>query len=105
MTAESDDYENRVADLLRAVLPKECVIAGGEYLEGDLTGKHRQIEVLVRGPLFGLAGGVMVVECRSHARPVDATIVVAGGSGDVRLTGGFRPGWLCHVRELMGYSV
>jgi hypothetical protein len=90
MTAESDDYENGIADVLRAVLPSDCEVLLGEHLPGRSSRRRRQIDALVRGPLLGLPDGLMVVECKRHSRPVDVKIVDSfiGLLGDVEVDAG-----------------
>lgn len=86
VTAESEDYENGVADLLRSIVPEGCQVALDERVRGRFTNRLRQVDVTVRGPLVGVASGFIAVECKRHARRVDVRLVESfiGLVGDVR---------------------
>lgn len=70
-SALDTDYENGVADVIGAILGDAATVRRNVQLVGRKSGRTRQIDVLVTGPLFGGADQSMVVDCKLYSRPVD----------------------------------
>jgi hypothetical protein len=63
-------YELGVADLIRHKIGPAASVEHDVRIRGQ-TGKSRQIDIAVRGSLFGLGDALVVVECKHRGRPVD----------------------------------
>ncbi len=69
------EYENGVADVLAFLAGGTAVVERNVQLPGRRSGVLRQVDVLVRGRVFGLTGATVVVDCKRWAKPVDVTDV------------------------------
>lgn len=74
---EYRQYENGVADLLAFLLGRSADVQRNVKLSGRLTGKNRQIDVLVSGEVFGLRDARMVVDTKRWNRKIDVRGVEA----------------------------
>jgi hypothetical protein len=69
--SEYRDYENGVADVLAFLAGAAATVERNVRLHGRRTGKHRQIDVLVRGRIFAMADAMLIVDCKRWAKPID----------------------------------
>lgn len=67
-------YELGVADVVRHKVGSAAVVEHDVRILGR-TGQRRQVDIVVRGSVFGLSDGLFVVECKDHRRPIDVGIV------------------------------
>ena len=65
------EYENGVADVLAFRAGGAAVVERNVRLLGHRSGVRRQVDVLVRGRVFGLTEAMMLVDCKRWAKPVD----------------------------------
>ncbi|MDQ1583826.1 MAG: hypothetical protein QOF36_1880, partial [Microbacteriaceae bacterium] len=63
-------YELGVADAIRHKVGPAASVEHNVQIRGQ-TGQGRQIDIAVRGSLFGLGDALLVVECKDRGRPVD----------------------------------
>lgn len=70
-SALDTDYENGVADVIEVILGDAATVRRNVRLVGRKSGRRRQVDALVTGPLFGGADQMMVVDCKLYSRPVD----------------------------------
>jgi Restriction endonuclease len=75
------DYEDRVAEILRARVGDDATIEVDVKLPGRLSGEDRQIDVVVRGSFLGLVDAVMVVDCKLYKRAI--TVPMLGSFVDL----------------------
>ncbi|WP_328296199.1 restriction endonuclease [Kineococcus sp. NBC_00420] len=77
MTADALDteYENGVADVLAYLGGDSVIVARNRHLPGRLSGRSRQIDVLVTGSLFGSGAATMVVDCKRYSKKLDVNAV------------------------------
>lgn len=68
---EAREYESGVADVLSFLHGDEATVQRDVHLPAMLSRGTRQIDVLVRGKVFGLPDVTMVVECKRHNRRVN----------------------------------
>jgi Restriction endonuclease len=74
--SEWKEYELGVADVIRHHVGSAAIVEHDAHIDGR-TGRDRQVDIAVRGPIFGLDDGLLVVDCKHHARPVSVAIVDA----------------------------
>jgi DNA-binding PadR family transcriptional regulator len=65
------DYENGVADVVGFLAGESANVIRNAKLPGRLSNASRQIDVLLRGRIFGLANATMVVECKRWGKAID----------------------------------
>lgn len=77
MTAEALDteYENGVADVLSFLAAGEADVDRNVQMLGRKSGVNRQIDVRVRGRIFGAGDATMVVDCKRYTSPLDVNDV------------------------------
>jgi hypothetical protein len=82
---EYRDYENGVADVLAYLAGGSATVYRDVRLSGMRSGRKRQIDVLVRGRIFGSADVTMIVDCKRRKKPVDVKAIDSfiGMVGDV----------------------
>jgi hypothetical protein len=73
--SEYRDYENGVADVLAFLAGEAATVERDIRLPGRRSGRPRQIDVLVRGRVFGMADATVVVDCKRWRIPVDVKAV------------------------------
>lgn len=66
MTNATDyrEYENGVTDVLRYIAGGDVEIERDVRIPGRKSGTRRQIDVVVRGSLFGIADATLAVDCK-----------------------------------------
>jgi len=69
------DYENGVADVLAFLADGSATVERDVRLPGVRSGRSRQIDVLVRGRIFGAADMTMIVDCKRRKTPVDVKAI------------------------------
>jgi hypothetical protein len=69
--SEYRDYENGVADVLAFLAGGSATVDRNVRLPTLSGGRRRQIDVLVRGQIFGMANATLVVDCKRRAAPID----------------------------------
>jgi len=69
--SQSVDYENGVADVLAFLAGDSAEVTRNEKLPGRRSGSMRQIDVVVRGRLFGMADATLVVDCKRWGKRLD----------------------------------
>lgn len=65
------DYENGVADVLGFLAGESANVTRNAKLPGRLSNTNRQIDVLLRGRIFGFANAMMIVECKRWGKAID----------------------------------
>ncbi len=70
--ADFREHENGVADVLSHLLGASAVVERDVHVPSRRGGGKRQVDVLVRGDVFGLGDTTLVVECRMRKRPLSA---------------------------------
>jgi DNA-binding PadR family transcriptional regulator len=65
------DYENGVADVLAFLAGNTADVNRNVNLPGRLSKTKRQIDVLLRGQIFGFADAMMIVDCKRWGKPID----------------------------------
>ena len=75
------EYENGVADVLAFLAGDSAVVERDVKLHGRHSAHLRQLDVQVRGRIFGIADASMVVDCKRWGRPVN--VVHAGAFLDL----------------------
>jgi hypothetical protein len=73
--SEYRDYENGVADVLAFLADDSATVERNVRLPGRRSGRRRQIDVLVRGRIFGMADASLIVDCKRRRTPVDVKAV------------------------------
>ena len=63
-TLDYREYENGVTDVLRYVAGGDVEIERDIRIPGRRSGTLRQIDVLVRGSMFGIADATLAVDCK-----------------------------------------
>lgn len=71
-SSEFREYENGVADVLASIVGEAGTARRNVRLPSRSGGRSRQIDVLVEGNVFGLAGARMIVDCKRWNKPIDA---------------------------------
>jgi hypothetical protein len=66
------EYESGVADVLSYLLDDGALVERNVRVPSRRGGGTRQVDVLVRGDVFGLGNTTLVVECRMRKRPLSA---------------------------------
>jgi hypothetical protein len=69
-------YELGIADIVRHKVGSAAIVEHDVRLRGR-SGQLRQIDIAVRGSIFGLSEALFVVECKNHRRPIDVGVVDA----------------------------
>ena len=67
----SRDYENGVADVLAFLANGSATVDRNARLQGRRSGRRRQVDVLVRGRIFGMADTTLIVDCKRWGTPID----------------------------------
>lgn len=75
MVDDFRDYENGVADVLAFLADGSATVVRDVRLPGARSGRSRQIDVLVRGRIFGTADMTMVVDCKRRKTPVNVRAI------------------------------
>ena len=75
--SEYRDYENGVADVLAFLAGDSAAVERNVRLPGRRSGRGRQIDVLVRGRIFGMTDATLIVDCKRRRSPVDVKAVEA----------------------------
>jgi hypothetical protein len=73
--SEYRDYENGVADVLAFLAGESATVERNVRVPGRRSGRPRQIDVLVRGRIFGMADTTLIVDCKRWRTPVDVKAV------------------------------
>jgi hypothetical protein len=68
---EFRDYENGVAGVLAFLAGDSATVERNARLLGTRSQRSRQIDVLVRGRIFGAASTTMIVDCKRRKAPID----------------------------------
>lgn len=79
MTSAIDyrEYENGVADVLRFIAGDGAEVRRDVRVSGRASGTARQVDVLVRGPMFGFADATLAVDCKRWKSKLDVADVEA----------------------------
>lgn len=72
MVDDFREYENGVADVLSYLLGDSAVVERNVRVPSRRGAGARQVDVLVRGRVFGLEDTTLIVECRMRKRPLSA---------------------------------
>lgn len=75
--SEYRDYENGVADVLAFLADGSATVDRNVRLPSRSGGRQRQIDVRVRGRIFGMANATLVVDCKRRRLPIDVKDVEA----------------------------
>jgi Restriction endonuclease len=75
--SEYRDYENGVADVFAFLAGDSATVERNARLPGRRSGRQRQIDVLVRGRIFGMADATLIVDCKRRHNPIDVKAVEA----------------------------
>jgi hypothetical protein len=124
--SEYRDYENGIADVLAYLAGDSATVERNVRLPGRRSGRSRQIDVLLRGRIFGMADATLIVDCKRRRTPADVKAVesfigmiedvgadvgivmtTAGSTGTARDRAGAERGVRLEVmtlRELMAWS-
>lgn len=73
--SEYRDYENGVADVLAFLAGDSATVERNVRLPGRRSGRSRQIDVLLRGRIFGMTDATLIVDCKRWRTPVDVKAV------------------------------
>ncbi len=65
------EYENGVADVLAFLAGDTAEVQRNVHLPGRRSSRARQIDVCVRGRIFGMTDATMIVDCKRRKVPVD----------------------------------
>jgi hypothetical protein len=65
------EYENGVADVLGFLAGDDAVLERNVKLPGHRSGTMRQLDVVARGRIFGVADATLVVDCKRWGKAVD----------------------------------
>jgi hypothetical protein len=65
------EYENGVADVLAFLAGDSAVVDRNVKLHGRHSLTTRQIDVRVRGRIFGMADAMLIADCKRWGKPVD----------------------------------
>jgi hypothetical protein len=71
------EYENGVTDVLRFIAGSGVEVQRDVRVPGRRSGVERQVDVLVRGSMFGLSDATLAVDCKMWKKKLDATDVGA----------------------------
>jgi hypothetical protein len=79
MTSAIDyrEYENGVADVLRFIAGDGADVRRDIRVPGHISGAERQVDVLVRGSMFGFADATLAVDCKRWKNKLDVADVEA----------------------------
>jgi len=69
------EYENGVADILSFVVGEAATVERDVHLLGRRSAASRQIDILVRGRIFGLDNASLAVDCKCWKAKVDVADV------------------------------
>jgi hypothetical protein len=64
-------YEHQITDRLRSRATGPVTVTPDTTLPGRLSGRRRQIDILVEGSFAGIVDAVMVVDCKCFSENVD----------------------------------
>ena len=65
------EYENGVADVLAFLAGETAEVQRNVRVLGRRGARARQVDVLVRGRIFGMADATMIVDCKRRKRPLE----------------------------------
>lgn len=68
---EHREYENGVADVLAFLVGSDALVERDVRLPGRLSGTERQVDIVVRGRIFGLSEATLAVDCKRWGSKVD----------------------------------
>ncbi|MHA7297200.1 restriction endonuclease [Pseudarthrobacter sp. MDT3-1] len=71
----SREYESAVADVVGFLAGGEVTVERDVYLPGRQSDTPRQIDILVRGPMFGLSEATLVIDCKRYSKKLDVNDV------------------------------
>jgi len=71
------EYENGVADVLRFIAGDGADVRRDIRVPGRVSGAKRQVDVLVRGSIFGFADATLAVDCKRWKSKLDIADVEA----------------------------
>jgi hypothetical protein len=95
------EYENGITDVLRFVAGSDVEVERDVLVPGRRSGVERQVDVLVRGSLFGLTDATLAVDCKLWKKKLDVSDVgafltyledVGADLGLLITTAGYTPG-------------
>jgi hypothetical protein len=69
------EYENGVTDVLRFITGSDVEVQRDVLLPGRRSGVERQVDVRVRGSMFGLLDATLVVDCKLWKKKLDVNHV------------------------------
>jgi hypothetical protein len=75
--SEYRDYENGVADVLAFLVGESATVTRNVRRLGRRSGTQRQIDILVRGRIFGMTDATVMVECKRWGTAIDVKDVEA----------------------------
>jgi hypothetical protein len=112
--SEYRDYENGVADVLAFLTGGVATVDRNIRVLGHRSGRQRQIDVAVRGRIFGLTNGLFVVDCKRWTSRIDVKDVesfisflddVGADVGLLVTTQGFTDGGRRRARQERGIQL
>lgn len=68
------EYELGVTDVIRHKVGLEATVEHNVKMVGR-SGRKRQVDVVVRGPIFGVSNGLVAVDCKYYRRPATVRAV------------------------------
>lgn len=71
----SKEYESAVADVVSFLAGHEVTVERNVHVAGMQSGTPRQIDILVRGPMFGLSDATLVIDCKRYSKKLDVNDV------------------------------
>lgn len=71
------EYENGITDVLRFVTGSDCEVQRDVLVPGRRSGVERQVDILVRGSMFGLTDATLAVDCKLWKKKLDVNDVGA----------------------------
>jgi hypothetical protein len=69
------EYENGVADVLRFIAGNDAEVQRDAVVAGRRSGANRQVDVLVRGSIFGFHDVTLAVDCKLWKKKLDVADV------------------------------
>lgn len=69
--ALDSEYENGVADVLAFLASESATVVRNVYLPGRLSETDRQVDVVVRGRVYGKDNATLVADCKRWTKPID----------------------------------
>lgn len=65
------EYERGVADVLAYLTGEDATVEHNVHLPGFESGQDRQVDVFVRGTIYGASDATMAVDCKRWNKPID----------------------------------